>query len=189
MDWATAKLNLGAALDLWGKATRSRERLREGVAALDDATLELTHERDPLGWASIQNNVGIALIELASFEAAPIPILERAIGNLQAALTERTRERVPEDWALTTTSLGSAERALAQRRSLPACAALDYHMQAVVQMNQRGMPHYVMRIAGLVEQDLRVKPEASRTSCPELPDTLWPLVESLMSTWREKQRH
>ena len=55
---------------------------------------------DPLGWATAQNNLGIALQTLGAREAGTA-MLEAAVAAFRAALEERTRERVPLDWALT----------------------------------------------------------------------------------------
>jgi len=180
IEWATAKLNVGASLTMLGKLTRSRDRLRQAVAAYDDSTLELTRRRDPLGWARIQNNLGLALVELAAFESAPIPILQRAVATLSDALTERTRERVPESWAATESNLGSAERALAQRLAVPACDALEHHMLAATQMSELQLSNHVMRVAQLVEVDLQGKPPPTRSACPDLPDAIWPAIDRLM---------
>jgi hypothetical protein len=53
-----------------------------------------TREREPLGWAATQNNLGFVLLRLGERESGTAS-LEEAVIAFRAALEERIREHVP----------------------------------------------------------------------------------------------
>jgi tetratricopeptide (TPR) repeat protein len=72
--------------------------------------------RVPLDWATIQDNLGIALWTLGARESGTSR-LEEAVAAYRAALEERTRAPVPLQWAATQTNLGLALSTLGARES------------------------------------------------------------------------
>ena len=75
---------------------------------------ELTRQRVPLQWATIQNNLGVALRHLGIRERGTAQ-LQEAIAALREALQERTLERVPVERAATQFNLAAAFVALAEK--------------------------------------------------------------------------
>ena len=67
---------------------------------------EITRERDPLKWAALQDNLGLALGSIGQTTGKTEP-LEQALEAYNLALTERDRERVPLDWASTMNNIGN----------------------------------------------------------------------------------
>ena len=68
----------------------------------------------PLDWATIQNNLGLALWRLGERESGTAR-LEEAVAAYRAALEERRRERVPLDWAASFGGQGVALMLIADR--------------------------------------------------------------------------
>jgi tetratricopeptide (TPR) repeat protein len=90
-----------------GELERSTTRLTEAVGVLHEALLEATRERAPLLWATIQDNLGNALVAIGD-EERDTSRLQEAVAAFDEALKERTRERSPLDWAGTQMNLGNA---------------------------------------------------------------------------------
>jgi len=84
--------------------------------SLLDAYSQCSRENDPLLWATINHNLGIALERLAGRESGTARLME-AIAAFRDALEERTRARVPLDWAATQNSLGITLASLGKRES------------------------------------------------------------------------
>ena len=80
------------------------------------AAAERIKPLDPLDWARLKYNQGIALHERGQYDPEP-ETLKNAINAYREALEERTRERVPLRWAMTQMNLGNALRALGVRES------------------------------------------------------------------------
>ena len=81
-----------------GEREGGTAHLTEAVAAYSAALEEWTREREPLLWATTQNNLGNALSMLGERESGTAR-LEEAVTAYRAALEEWTRERVPLDCA------------------------------------------------------------------------------------------
>jgi tetratricopeptide (TPR) repeat protein len=90
--------------------------MEEAVVAHRAALEEMTRERVPLDWATTQNNLGNALLQLAERENGTAR-MEEAVAAYRAALEERTRERAPLQWALTQNNLGNALWAMGAREA------------------------------------------------------------------------
>ena len=97
-----------------GQRESGTARLNEAVAAYREALTERTRERVPLGWATTQNNLGIALAVLGLRESGTARLNE-AVAAFREALTERKRERVPLQWAQTQSNLERALKQLEER--------------------------------------------------------------------------
>jgi tetratricopeptide (TPR) repeat protein len=106
----------GRALSKLGERNSGTERLEEAVAAYRAALEAWTREREPLRWATTQNNLGVALVGLGERERGTAR-LEEAVAAYRAALEEGTRERVPLDWAMTQNNLAVALVGLGERES------------------------------------------------------------------------
>ena len=76
----------------------------------------MPREREPLGWAMAQNNLGAALRSLGQREGGTAK-LEEAVIAYREALKERTRERAPPQWAQTQNNLGAVLFRLGERES------------------------------------------------------------------------
>ena len=83
-----------------GEREGGTAHLTEAVAAYSAALEEWTREREPLLWATTQNNLGNALTKLGERESGTGHLTE-AVAACRAALEEQTRDRVPLDWAAT----------------------------------------------------------------------------------------
>src|SRR4051812_50044565 len=59
-----AQMNLGVALSELGEREAGTARLEQAVAAYRLALEERTRERDPLGWATAQNNLGNTVLRV-----------------------------------------------------------------------------------------------------------------------------
>jgi hypothetical protein len=68
-------MNLGLALADLGEREAGTGRLEEAVAALRAALEERTRERDPLGWAQVQLDLGVTLARLEKRECSASIIL------------------------------------------------------------------------------------------------------------------
>jgi tetratricopeptide (TPR) repeat protein len=108
--------NLGNVLAILGERETGTERLQEAIAAYRAALEEITIDRAPLDWATIQNNLGNAHQILGQRETGTQQ-LEAAVEAFRAALRERSRDRVPLDWAMTQNNLGNAFRTLGEREA------------------------------------------------------------------------
>jgi tetratricopeptide (TPR) repeat protein len=96
-----------------------------------DIPLYRTREQSPQGWATIQNNLGAVLDELAgrSEGAQAAEYLQQAVAAYKGALQVYTREQLPQDWAMTQNNLGNALANLAGRSE--GAQAAEYLQQAV----------------------------------------------------------
>ncbi len=100
-------------IEVWYQAARLRDR-----------------SQHPMGWATIQNNLGNALQTLGIRESTT-ERLEQAIEIYHAALQVQTRERAPSGWATLQNNLGSALLAIGKREAGPARveeAVKAYHL-------------------------------------------------------------
>ena len=97
-----------------GEAQGDNAALLFAIAACRAALKERPRERVPLDWATIQNNLGVALFRLGERESGT-ELLEEAVVAYRAALEERTRERAPLEWAGTQNNLGIALQTLGAR--------------------------------------------------------------------------
>ncbi|OLF73941.1 hypothetical protein AWH62_07240 [Maricaulis sp. W15] len=68
---------------------------------------------NPERWAAIQNNLGIALLDLGRM-AGDAGRIDEAVTAYRSALEVRTRETMPSDWAQTQNDLGAALLILGQ---------------------------------------------------------------------------
>ena len=105
-------------LSSWGKRDSGTARLEQAVAAYHAALEVETRDRSPLHWATIQNNLAIALASLGERENGTSH-LEEAVAVYGAAFGEYRRDRVPLDWAMTQMNLGNALSALGGGRTEP----------------------------------------------------------------------
>jgi CHAT domain-containing protein len=83
------------------------------IAAYNNALLVYTKEEQPQAWASTNNNLGVAYLELAPFSVNPAEQIQEAIAVLIEALEVYTKEEQPQAWANTNNNLGGAYLELA----------------------------------------------------------------------------
>ena len=90
-------------------------RLEEAVSTFEEALKECSREREPLGWALTQMNLGIALgtlgsreFEMPSRRKSGIVRLGKAVNAFREALKVYTRECRPLVWAATKANMGNA---------------------------------------------------------------------------------
>jgi transcriptional regulator with XRE-family HTH domain len=91
-----------------------------------DALADLPQATDPALWASLQNNLAVALANQGSRTggAAGAALLGQAVDANRAALEVRTRADHPVDWAMTTQNLAFALQHQGSRTGAAAGAAL-----------------------------------------------------------------
>ena len=99
-----------------GEQAGSNEDMQQAIAGYRQASQEWARERVPLQWATIQNNLGTALMCIGQRESDTVR-LEEGVAAYREALQEWTRELVPLDWASTQNNLGSVLMCLGERES------------------------------------------------------------------------
>ena len=104
------------ALYQQGDELGDNDALRSAIERYSQLIHLSPREREPLQWASTQNDLGNALLALGQRESGTAR-LEAAITAYREALKEWTRERAPLDWAMTQNNLGLAFWALGERES------------------------------------------------------------------------
>jgi tetratricopeptide (TPR) repeat protein len=111
------------------------------IAVYKDMLKERTREREPIDWATIQNNLGETLRTLGERENGTVR-LEQAADALRAALEEHTRDRAPLQWAMTQCNLGNALSALGNRESGTARLeqAVDAYRAALKEQRRDSVP-------------------------------------------------
>jgi len=105
---------LARSLIKLGEQGGKNEPLEEAITACREVLQEWTHERKPLLWAVMQNNLGVALVILGE-RGGGTALLEEAVVAYRAALEERTQKRLPLDWAATQNNLCVALATLGER--------------------------------------------------------------------------
>lgn len=95
---------LGGVLRALGQS--SIDSLEEAVAIYKDALSHTSPDAVPLGWASLQNNMGIALHQLGKYRADE-SLLRQAASAQRSALKNAPRELDSTEWALHQNSLGN----------------------------------------------------------------------------------
>lgn len=113
---------MAAALGLGEFASESVEatvgdlsaRLRTSILASQSAIQNCHREVSPDIWATLQNNLGIALRVFGERENDKRALNDAAI-HLRLALEVRTRETAPLDWARSQTNLGNVLHVLGER--------------------------------------------------------------------------
>ncbi len=99
-----------------GREFGEKSALVDAIALFREGLCRKPHERAPLCWAAINNDLGNALWILGSRESGTAR-LEQAVSAYRDALEERTRNRLPFEWAVTQSNLGNALLALGDRDS------------------------------------------------------------------------
>ena len=108
LHWAETHSNRGATLYHIGlRDGGGTASFEQAIASFNLASEEITRDRDPLKWAGIQDNIGLAYSTLSE-RTGKTEMLDMAIGAYRLALLERKQERVPLDWAATQNNLGNA---------------------------------------------------------------------------------
>lgn len=115
-DRATAHFWRGNALAKLGGRDSETARLEEAMTAYRLALEYWTLQREPLRWASTQNNLGVALQKLGEREIGT-ERLEEAARIFRQVIESRTREQDPLSWAGTQNNLGNALQELGARAS------------------------------------------------------------------------
>lgn len=119
LNWATMKNNLGIALQSLGlRATEAKAAAalhRDAAAAYREALGEMTRERVPLQWASVQTNLANALQSLAVHEPDAAAHLAEAAAAQRAALEVFSRKAAPLQWATVQHNLGGTLMMLAHK--------------------------------------------------------------------------
>lgn len=72
LDWARSQSDLATVLTSVGMRESGTIRLEEAVVAYREALKEITRERVPLDWATIQNNLGADWLDAQS-QRSPLP--------------------------------------------------------------------------------------------------------------------
>jgi tetratricopeptide (TPR) repeat protein len=97
--------------DTIGVQEGSNYDLEQAIEFYRKTLQEWTRERDPLGFATIHNNLGNALTGIGGFQNNTARLNE-ALGSYEKSLEEFPRERLPLDWANTKSNLGTALQVL-----------------------------------------------------------------------------
>ena len=116
LDWAITQNNLGNALSALGERKTDTARLKEAVAAYEEALKEFTRKREPLRWAGTQNNLGNALRALGESEDSTV-WLRQALVAYHRALKEWTRQSAPLRWAGAQLNLSNVLSTIAEHRT------------------------------------------------------------------------
>ncbi len=95
----------GSALYERSRLFGEPELLRQAIAAYEIALSLRSRTTAPSDWASVQNDLGIAL--LMQGERGVPGALERALSAFDSALTVSTREADPAGWALVQVNIGN----------------------------------------------------------------------------------
>lgn len=106
----------GNALAKLGGRDSETARLEEAMTAYRLALEYWTLQREPLRWASTQNNLGVALQKLGERQIGT-ERLEEAVRVFRQVMESRTREQDPLSWAGTQNNLGNALQELGARTS------------------------------------------------------------------------
>jgi len=94
------------------------ESPEEAVARCREALGKYSRHSSPEAWAVAQNNLGVALLELANGSEGT-DLVEDAIAAFRQALRVWTPERTPRDWELTQNNLAEALVELGMREKRP----------------------------------------------------------------------
>ena len=99
-----------------------QRRLVEAVEAYRNALTVYTRDDLPQAWATIQNNLGLALAALGERQGGPVGLqrLVEAVEAYRNALTVATRDDLPQPWARTQGNLGRALQILVRLGGFPA---------------------------------------------------------------------
>jgi len=109
----------GAILNQLGQRKNDTSLLVQGIAATRAALLGINRERQPLEWATVQNNIGTALHALGDRETGTARLLE-AVNAYRASLNVKSRHPDKLGWSRTRNNLGGALGLLGEReRSKP----------------------------------------------------------------------
>ena len=144
-DWAMTQNNLGNALHALGKKYRSKSRpgaerkaLQQSVKAYREALKVITRPDMPAHWASVQNNLGSALLSLSeqAENRRGETALNGAVEAYRASLQVFTRANMPVQWALAQANLGEALAAVARTSGDPAvaCQAVEVLASAIFEL-------------------------------------------------------
>ncbi len=127
--------NLIAQFPLGNRASN----LEIAIAGYRSALQVYTRTDFSVGWAAIQNNLGIVYSERIREDRAQN--LEQAIHCYKQALLELTRERVPLDWATTQNNLGNAYRErIREDRAQSLEQAIHCYKQALLERTRERVP-------------------------------------------------
>ncbi|MDP3896179.1 MAG: caspase family protein [Mesorhizobium sp.] len=116
------RLDQGLALWRHGDYKGDNAALAEAIQVYRDALAYAPRETRPADWVTTQNNIGVALVDLAS-RLGEEPLLRQAVAAHRLALEESPREKVPESWAWGQSSLANALLVLSERDNDPATFA------------------------------------------------------------------
>jgi tetratricopeptide (TPR) repeat protein len=119
-EWAGIQRNVGNVLSSWGENRETGTppepaRLEEALAAFRAALEVWTRERDPSGWALVQNDLGVALYNLGR-QGKGMARLEEALAAFDAALTVYNARRMDPYIKMTRDNRVTTARLLYQRR-------------------------------------------------------------------------
>lgn len=108
------KLLLALSLSIVGEQANTSDSLREAAQVYRDALKEISLAQNPQLWSWIQNNLGLALLQLSGHKTGTKEVSD-AIAAFQEALQARKRDRVPLEWARTQSNLAHATQTLGER--------------------------------------------------------------------------
>jgi tetratricopeptide (TPR) repeat protein len=119
---ANAKMNLGMRI----AGPELKDHIQDAINTYKGLVSELTSSANLQEWALTQNNLGLALSQLASRSEGPQAgkLLNEAVEAIRLALKVRTREQLPQDWAMSQVCLVTALSALASRSEGPQAGKL-----------------------------------------------------------------
>ena len=151
--WGAAQNNLGNVHQAIGLRTDNQfvaaGRHLQALTAYRSALQELTRERVPVQWASVQQNLGNTLQSLAyrAPDAEQARTYLRQAGEAQqAALTVMTRDATPAMWAAVKQSMGQTYQMRANLATNPAeasealKAAASVQREALEVLSQKNAP-------------------------------------------------
>jgi tetratricopeptide (TPR) repeat protein len=118
----------------------SSDDLRKAAQTYHEALKEFTRERDPLGWAAVQDDLG-GVLRLLGEKERDASTLQQAVTAFSEALSERTRERAPMQWASTQSNLGLALASLGtQKQTIRLEEAVTAFQAALTEWTRERVP-------------------------------------------------
>lgn len=171
--WILLTCNLARTLDLRGQSEQSASPIKEAIAIYREVLVAQPMTDNPVGRATVMNDLGTALLNLTVLKAGGVAELREAAGMLREALRVRTREGMPFDWAGSQFNLGNVLAWLSafERVSSIANDAIAAYRAAALEFTPERNPiraalidagiANALRIRGVIDRDRSAIDEAA----------------------------
>ena len=172
LQWATTQNNIANAYQSLAfrqnDPAQAADYLRKSAEAQRAALGEMTRERTPLMWATVQLNLGRTLMTSAQTAATPADagaLLAEAVAALRGALEVLPRETSSDQWAAAQVTLGQALQFVAHASVDPtaraeALAAAETAQRAAFDVYGQGRPVELSSVRHDLGQTLMMQGEA-----------------------------